>query len=193
MNDAETASILVNELRRIDRAMGETQRVLDAADKKSGLRVIPHQYSVELSFDVVTSPDTPTPDVKSFVIDRDCQAFFCCKISYTLLAVGEIAVTATANKITIPAKTRGLSCPFMWTVRDSSSDREWQDQPMPSFLLASGQVDGHRLPKPAILPSGSEVQVSAQPLVTTARVVGFTVDTVQRYIVQMSFSGFEVI
>jgi len=193
MNDAETASILVNELRRIDRATADVQRMLDAADKKSGMHVFPRRYSVETSFDVVTFPQTPTPDVKSFVVDRDCQAFFCEEIDYTLLAVGTIAVTATANKITITPRIRGIVCPFLWRVRDSSSDRDWQDQALPSFLLGSGQLSGHRLPKWAILPPGAEVQTSVEPLLTAATVAGFTASTVQRYVVQMSFIGFEVL
>lgn len=195
----DTEQMIVNELRRIDRAIERRDKALQAESNKDGMRTFPKRYVLDLSVDIpVTAEDVVVesqlnPVIRSFVVDRDCKRFFCKQVVASIIARGDVgasSVTATPPVNPFPLTDRVLD--FLWKVRDTSTDREWSDYPLPSYVLPiEGLIGGYALPAPAVLDPGTEVEVSITPL--AARRSLFPIQNISKISVLFSFVGFEVL
>lgn len=115
--------------------------------------------------------------------------FYCLGIQFTLLQAGE--VDSRSVKWSIPAKYRLMATSnyappesnglFKWRVRDTGQDREWQNDWLPSPLLASGdELPFFGLRSHAVLSGGSRIQVDVMPLNQTVYEYQFAFYGVER-------------
>jgi hypothetical protein len=195
----DTEQMIVNELRRIDRAIERREKALQAIDKKEGMRTFPRRYVIDLPVDIpatplrfVTEADL-TPTTRSFVIDRDCKRFFCHQMTASLIVRGDS--NAIPASLTPPTGTDlSTSLFFLWKVRDTSTDRDWSDYPLPSYVMPVVSLIGnHLLPAPAVLDPGTEVEVSLKPITAILDIAGSNVQNIRQISVVFSFIGFEVL
>lgn len=188
----ESDQLLVNELRRVERAIEKRQKVLQSLATAKGKQNFNRRYVLDVPLDVVNEDVRNTPVTRSFVVDRDCIQFCCREIVFTPFAVGTLEYpggNTTTGKFSLPPTSYFW---FDWQVRDTYSDRAWQNMPMPSLALASGKVSGLHLGRPAVLPAGTEVLFTVQPLegASATPTLRFTATS---FSVQVSFIGFEVV
>ncbi|NBT35339.1 MAG: hypothetical protein EBT03_07345 [Betaproteobacteria bacterium] len=199
----DTEQMIVNELRRIDRAIERREKALQAASEKDGARTFPRRYVLDLPVDIPVSTEEPPsiyfpgsvllPVSRSFVVDRDCKRFFCQQIVASLIVNGNLA-GQSASLTPFQTGSQNTLLPFLWQVRDTSTNREWSDYPLPSFVLPiESMVGGYSLPAPAVLDPGTEVEVSLQPLSATNLLTEETVTEIRKISVIFSFVGFEVL
>lgn len=124
----------------------------------------------------------------SVTVEKE-TTFYCLGIQFTLLRAGEVA--SQSVKWSIPAKYRLLSTAsgnplesngiFKWRVRDTGQDREWQNDWLPSVLLASGdELPFFGLRAHAVLSGGSRIQVDVMPLDQTVYEYQFAFYGVER-------------
>lgn len=109
----------------------------------------------------------------TYVVDRGTQ-FYAKSISFALIANGTIpgingAADAPASVIIPAAMRSGPSgygyVNFRWRVRSTGSDREWQNQFLPDWLLMSGSRNGLRFRRGQFcLVGGSETTVTVAPI-----------------------------
>ena len=90
---------------------------------------------------------------------------------------------------------------FLWEIRDTGSDRDWQNAPQPDIFLCSGRLSPLTLPVFGRVKGGSEVEVKVAPILNSPQNGVFftdvTVDphlsSISKITVQLSFHGFEKI
>jgi hypothetical protein len=204
MDDVE--QLIVNQLRRTDRAIEKRQKALaQVVDAPVKGRTFNRRYVTEFSFDSSNYNndvfearrfDVP-PQTRSFIVDRDCKRFFCQEVVATILLVGSLFPTGntpvpSAQKFSLCPLNAWRSMPFDWTVRDTSTDREWSDTALPSVYVLQGLVGGYRLPSWAVLEPGTETQVTIAPKFVANQVPGL-IAYVAKVEVSFSFVGFEVL
>lgn len=203
MDDVE--QLIVNQLRRTDRAIKARRDRLKEAEQPDKGRTFNRRYVLEFSFDntlynggsVSTFNRLILPQVRSFVVDRDCKRFYCQELVATMLVVGSPSSESgfpapPAQKYTLPPIGCFQAMSYTWRVRDTSTDRDWSDSPLPSTYVQQSNVGGYRLPSWALLEPGTELQVTLAP--TFAALSIPTIASVLSKIeVNFSFIGFEVL
>jgi hypothetical protein len=197
MDDAE--QMIINQLRRTDRAIEARKKRIQEAlkEKESSGRIFNKRYVLEFGFTPRFEEEASVtfdvlPATRSFVVDRDVKRFFCQEISFALLAVGLPFQQQASSKLTLPWYAAQRAMPFTWQVRDTSTDRDWSDAPLPSVFAQQGFVGGYRLPAAVVLDPGTEVQATIQPNFVRNN-VPFYIQTLSAIEVQFSFIGFEVL
>lgn len=200
MNESE--QMLVNEIRRIERAVDKRKKVIeDLSSKKK--RNLNRRYVLDIPIELVRVPDfdesfvvNTQPVTRSFVVDRDCVYFCCRELVYTPSVVGALRPVGTdfdviQGKFSIP-NTAYFN--FNWEVRDTFTDRAWQNLPLPDLAMGSGKTSGLPVGRFAILPAGSEVLFTLYPLSwaieDTFGAGGLRPTSLS---IQVSFVGFEVL
>ncbi len=189
MPSTETDQLIVNEMRRLDRAIAKRQKVIDSLSKKTGKQNFNRRYVLDLPVSLNAAGDgiDTSPVTRSFVVDRDCVFFRPLELSYTNSAVGTVASTPpVSGRFSFP-NTAYLW--FNYEVRDTYSDRSWQNMPLPDYAMGGGKLGGLPL-GPTTLPAGTEVLFTLYPL---NGVVGGDAFTASSFAVQVSFAGFEVV
>lgn len=146
-------------------------------------------------YDMLTAP---------FVVDQGTR-FYVKQISFALIAVGTLpgvggGPSMSAN-VVVPAIMRAVNygygaVNFSWKVRSTGSDRDWQNQFLPDWLLLSGSRNGLRFRRGQYcLVGGSEVSVTVAPTrmkLATAVVAATGLTTVNTLRFQFVFGGVEV-
>ncbi len=199
MDDVD--QMLINELRRVERALGSRQRALAAVLEKETARAQPRRYVIEVPIPIPVAGQTlgPFEDlVSAFVVDRESKMFCCEEITATCSLVGTLALStpAVAN-VSIPIQSglsnAGILVAFTWEVRDTMNDRAWSNLPIP-HLAVGGRISGLPLARPAVLVPGTEVVVNVHPkrVALDPAVTGSLFSTLTSFKVQFSFTGFEV-
>jgi hypothetical protein len=198
MDDVQ--QMIVNELQRLDRAIQKRTKDIEHLKSRVQLRTSPRRYVLEYEFPSVSDFSGSdrvlgVPIVRSFIVDRDSKRFCCQEIACSIAAVGQLQDQDTANKVSLPPGTgpRGeYPVDFTWLVRDTATDREWQNQVLPRYFLASGLTSALSLPCTAVLSPGTELEVTLTPTQAVSLVSGvFT--SINSYAVQIAFIGFEVL
>lgn len=200
MNESE--QMLVNELRRIERAVDKRKKLLEDLSSKKR-RNLNRRYVLDIPIDLIKVPDfdesfiaSTQPITRSFVVDRDCTYFCCRELVYTPSIVGLFRFPSPESgtvqgKFSIP-NTAYFG--FNWEVRDTYSDRAWQNFPLPDLAMGSGKTSGLPVGRSAILPAGTEVLFTLYPLSwaieDTYGEGGLSPTSLS---VQVSFVGFEVL
>jgi len=197
MEVREQDQLLINEMRRIDGAIKKRQKVIESLASAQGKKIFNRRYVIDLPVAIIGDPGSPSislePVYRSFVVDRDCVYFFCKELVYTVAATASIFQpfgAPTAGKVSLPNTLVGVW--FNWEVRDTYTDRSWQNLPLPCFAMGSGKTSGFPLSRPAALPAGTEVQFTLAPFSDFLQGSGL-IDAVSAFSVQVSFSGFEVV
>ncbi len=188
---AENEQMMLNELRRLERAINARRKVIEDMGKKPTLSVTPRRYVLDFAFKAPASAAALPPVTRSVVIDREAPVFYCKEMTYAVTAQGTLSVTSVGARITISPHLRDIIFPFTYKVRDSATDREWQNLPLPSTALGGGWVGGMPLSKKAMLPAGTELSCEVNPLVAATSVAS-VFSSIASYTVQITFVGFEV-
>ena len=190
MDDVQ--QMIVNEVRRLERFIEKRAKTLAQLEEKVQQRTSPRRYVLEYDIPTSSSPlfVGRTSLTRSFIVDRDCSWFFCQDVVCSIAAVGQIVGVVNSNKMTLSMEWTDL-LDFTWRVRDTSTDREWQNEPLPRYFLASGLTAGLSLPWSAPLRPGAEIEVSVVPTFVRTVIPNFT--AVTAYTVQIAFVGYEVL
>jgi hypothetical protein len=163
------------------------------------------------------------PQLESFVVDAGTY-FYCNKVESSVRFTGNVRVTDFSDQflpstfiegqpgtVTLgwgnsgsaaaasSANFRNDMFDFNWEIRDTGSDREWQNIPQPDVFLCSGRLSGARLPIFGRVKGGSEVEVRVSPFVNrpsegvffSELVQGTTTSKIRKIVVQISFHGYE--
>jgi len=187
MDDVQ--QMIVNEVKRLERVIDKRAKALAQLEAKVQQRTAPRRYVLE--YDVPAGSDALNrPFTRSFVVDKDCSRFFCQDVVFSIAAVGEITGVANSNKMTLSPAWFG-TLDFTWRIRDTSTDREWQNTPLPRYFLASGLTAGLSLPWSSPLRPGAEIETTIVPTQARTSISGFT--SVTSYTLQIAFVGFEVL
>lgn len=179
----------------------------------------PKRYSVEFSFPIKEGDSNQQPieqrappQQQSFTVDGGTE-FFCTELSSSLRVVGPAQVgdgfpniSGQAVNITAPydiqpgfgsqaasAYHRDNYMQYFYAIRDTGSDRDWQDVPQPSPFMLSGHLSALYLPTPARSKGGTKVAVEIRP--TTLNINTGALDLInalQSVVVHISFHGVEV-
>lgn len=187
MDDVQ--QMIVNEVKRLERVVEKRAKTLAQLEAKAQQRTAPRRYVLE--YDLPAGSDVLNrPFTRSFVVDKDCSRFFCQDVVFSIAAVGEITGVANSNKFTLTPEWAG-TLDFTWRIRDTSTDREWQNTPLPRYFLASGLTSGLPLPWSSALRPGAEIETTIVPTQSNAFILGF--NSVTSYTLQIAFVGFEVL
>lgn len=210
--------MLVNDFRRIGRAIAARKVAIEKLSKKAkrgaGLLNLsverPRRYGIEFSF----TPGDLQPQERSFVVNGGTK-FLCRTLESSFRAIGTSGVDDGAGgtvagqrvQVTMPFSaafasgggigSRGYArnryFDYEFQIRDTGSDREWQNVRTPSNIMMSGMIAPCRLPVRAHIKGGSEVFVRVDPFLSESSFVGLSsFFSVSAYVVHISFSGTEV-
>lgn len=187
MDDVQ--QMIVNEVKRLERVIDKRAKALATLEDKSQRRTAPRRYVLEFSIPagngVLNQPVT-----RSFVVDKEASRFFCQDVVCSVSAVGTIASVANSNKLTLSPEWEG-ALDFLWRIRDTSTDREWQNEPLPRYFMASGLTAGLNMPWSSPLRPGAEIETTIVPTFASDVLVG--INPVLSYTLQIAFVGFEVL
>jgi hypothetical protein len=197
MTDVE--NMLLNEYRRIERAVAQREAQLAALEKRAAvsrqnqLNRRPKRYSVEFEF----VPGDLQAQTRSFFVDGG-TTFRPRNMESSFRVVG--TVDGQTASITVPYTTpstviatafsRQSFFDYFWAVRDTGSDREWQNRPQPSVFMDSGPLGPLMFPVHGRVRGGSEVFITIDPFFST--VASLVLDSVSRYTLHVSLFGTEV-
>lgn len=216
----DVEQMLLNEHRALDRAIAQRERVIAELEKRAsalGVAAIdrrPKRYSVEFEFTPESGRIAAHAQEKSFFVDTGAT-FHCATIESSLRVVGDASV-ASGGGVYIAGQTAVLTLPYspptsangrqangrneffeyLWKIRDTGSDREWQNLPMPSVFMDSGAISPLVLPVHGRVGGGSEVFVEITPVLTlpspgVSSVTGIF-RNIYKYILHISLAGTEV-
>lgn len=191
MDDVQ--QMIINEVKRLERAVENRAKTLAQLEDKLQKRTMPRRYVLEYDIAVEATPSIRGRQsyTRSFIVDKDCSRFFCQEVVFAFAGVGTVTGVANSNKFTFSPEWLN-TLDFEWRIRDTSTDREWQNTPLPRYFLASGLTAGLTLPCSAALRPGAEIETTVVPTIAGANgVAGF--DSLNSYSLQIAFVGFEVI
>lgn len=202
-----------NEYQRLERAIDARKKRIEALEKGSpDIRQRNFRYVLDFNFDYSTYPALPPAQTRTFVVksesDNGKKTRFYVKsieMTYALLASqvvdqGPPVVAGPGQRFFISPDYRRNFFDFTWRIRDTGSDREWQNTDMPSQLLMTGNVNplllgnGH-----CMLSAGTEVSMQIVPTFSGNLLdLGFLDDVqpltdLSSHSLQVCFVGVEVI
>lgn len=211
MNEQE--AMIINKVRRQERAIKSREAIIADLQKKvrdsqaSLLDRRPRRYSVEFSFE----PGVTQPQEKSFTVNAG-TVFRCHSLETSFRVIGQAAVDdggggVTSGQfvnVTLPwstvsggGSTRSSSrqrfFDYEWQVRDTGSDREWQNVRQPSIFMLTGALSPAWLPVQATLRGSSEVFVRIDPFYSVANITNGPFNSIESFILHISFAGTEVL
>jgi hypothetical protein len=171
-----------NEYQRLERAIEARRKRIEGLEKGSPVIVQRNfRYVLDYTFDF-TAPEgaevnvvaeTPPAQTRSFIVKSESTGengkrthFFVKSIeaSYAILASQVGVEPPVGQRFFIGPDYRRNFFDFTWRVRDTGSDREWQNTALPAQLLLTGNVNpllfgnGH-----CMLSGGTEVLVDIVP------------------------------
>lgn len=187
MDDVQ--QMIVNEVNRLERVIEKRAKALEQLEAKVQRRTSPRRYVLEFPIPA-DNKFLNQPFTRSFVVDRDCTRFFCQSLAVSIAAVGRVPLVANSNKATLPPSVLD-ALDFTWRIRDTSTDREWQNAPLPRYFLASGLTTALDLPWPATARPGTEIEATLVPSILSQSTI--LLSDITSYTVQISFVGFEVL
>jgi hypothetical protein len=174
------------------KAIAEREAKVDALEKrKRGARNF--RLVVDLPLVGVPAADTMFSPVERTALARKGTIFYVKELDFTLSVVGTAAVTGGAVTLVIPAPTRDLTVLFEYRIRDTGSDRDWQNKWVPGPVALGANINGLRLGTAhAVVSGGSEIVISlrAQRALSTAGDLGLA--SISSFFFQATLSGVEV-
>lgn len=179
-----------------------------------GVKVRNRKYVVDIDWPYREFANTPpTSDIADdpasapyefvtapFVVDQNTR-FYVKQVSCAVVAKGTIpgvgGAADTEANVVIPAVFRAIDngygrINFRWKVRSTGSDRDWQNQFLPDWLLQSGSRNGLRFRRAQYcLVGGSEVTVTVAPVRATLEAADLGLKEIASIRFQFAFGGVE--
>ena len=205
----ESSQILYNELRKINRSVElkkkELSSILEMKSRTNSnytrRKQKPKRYSVEIEFD---AGDLSSKS-NSFTVDRGVifrpESIDSAVRSTFYLVPGDPAsslITATLP-FGDPSSSLGITrnglFSFLLSIRDTGSDREWQNHPIPDSFLLGGMLSPFNFGENAVLSQGTEVFFDVNPQlnpIDPSESIIFLGSVVKNSLI-ISMSGFEEI
>lgn len=152
------------------------------------------RYSIDLAF----APGELIPQELSVTVEHG-TIFRCAAIESFVRAVGtaddpysgeEVSVQAT-----LPWSDRLRYFDYLWKIRDTGTDREWNERPQPSLFGGGGYFGPLWLPRRVVLGGGTTIFAEVSPIVSLATPTQssfFQGGSLNSYVVQISFIGHQV-
>lgn len=189
-------SISERELEQFKADVDARKKKIEALEKRrNGIRNF--RYVLDMDFPAVGFPadsDAPLelpPRRASAVVDRATR-FYVKRIESVFQAVGTNS-DGLAATVVIPPPMRELSCAFEYKVRDTGSDRNWQNDWLPWSLTLSGNLRGIGFKKAhAVLSGGAEIVLDVRGQVTAKGAGDFGFSAVTKWSLTFCFIGVEV-
>ena len=144
---------------------------------------------LEIPFQEITSAHAPLSFGISSTVKKDTK-FFCTHMECATYAVG--VAGGTQLTLAIRPWIRRDYLQFDWQVRDTGSDRSWQNNFLPMGLLKTNRVNSLVLGTPTILSGGAEIFVDYKVKSMSFPVFQSVFESIKKYTVQLSLCGYEV-
>lgn len=202
-------SEIIAEYRRLDRQVAEKTARLEAllaANAEAGAfpldfgGALDKRYGIDFSF----KPGIYDPQELAVQIDAG-KVFRCAAIETFVSGVGTADDPFSGDPVSVQATfpwnlrlasltNGGPYFDFMWRVRDTGYDHEWNDTPQPSLFAGGGYFGPLWLPRRRILGGGANIFVNLQPIFNADDVSSgfFANGACTEYTVHFSFVGHEV-
>lgn len=154
---------------------------------------IPYQRIGEFSEEGFFLGPSKTPLLfeASTVVKKDTK-FFCTYIDCATYVVGSTAQTNTPIVSALKPYDRIIYLNFEWAVRDTGSDRAWQNQFLPMSILKTNRINPLVLAAPTVVSGGSELVLSCQVNYMLFFPGQGLFSDIKNFMLQFSFSGYEV-
>lgn len=175
------------------------KKVEELTKRKNAVRN--YRYVLDMEFPAVgfaTERDIPPllpPRQASALVDRATR-FYVMEVETVLQAVGTDGTGARAVTLVIPPPMRERAVTFEYKVRDTGSDRNWQNDWLPGSLTLSGNLNGFGFNvnelAHAVVSGGSEIVVDVRAQVTAPNAAFLGLTAVSRWGLTFSFIGVEV-
>lgn len=119
--------------------------------------------------------------------------FYCSSLEYSLYAIGESVMVPDKQRVQriFPTNVRDY-CNFRYAIRDTGSDRAWQNTFIPFPVLHSGNDSGLELAVPTVISGGAEVFVDIEILEMWYNNSNATIRPVSSFLLQFNLCGYEV-
>lgn len=191
---------VANEYNRLQRQLlAKTQQLESLLGKNAPAGQFPtdfaglhnRRYGIDFSF----VPGELVPQELSFTVEAN-TIFRCAAVECFVRAVGtaddpfsedEVSVQAT-----LPWNDRLQYFDFLWKIRDTETNRDWNERPQPSLFLGGGYLGPLWLPRRNILGGGATVFMQIDPIRSrTSPTTGsfFQGGSLNNYIVHVGFIG----
>ncbi len=205
---------IANEYNRLNRQLDSKTQQLEALLEANGeagdfptdfVGMRNRRYNIDFSFKPgVQSEDfvgvmisNPEPQERSVTIESG-TIFRCAAVETFLRAVGDSVDTFSGDPVAVQMSLswdqRVDSFDYMWSVRDTGTDREWVNCPQPSLFGGGGYVGPLWLPRRIVLSGNTVLFAYVDPFLSKSAIGpnNQATFTVEEYILQMSFIGHEM-
>jgi hypothetical protein len=174
------------------KAIAEREAKIDALEKrKRGVRNF--RLVVDLPLIGVPAADAMFPLVERTALVRKDTIFYVKELEFTLSAVGTGAVTGGSVTRVIPAPSRDSTMRFEYRIRDTGSDRDWQNGWVPGPMSLGANINGLRMGAAhAAVSGGSEIVISLQAQRGLSTVGDIGLASISSFFYQATLSGVEV-
>ncbi len=178
--------------------IGIAQKKVEKFEAGMGPQARPFRYIVNMSFPNITNAADSMVrmplKIESFVT-KTGTIFYAKRIECVYTIIGTSTATSQTLRLVVPNSIRPAIFRFLWSVRDTGSDRDWQSAPLPDAVLCTGNTNGFVLKRGHFLLSGgsvASVKVDAS-FVGTFPITNFPFSAIAEHQLQFSFVGFEVL
>lgn len=177
----------VNEYMRLQKAIEERTKRVDELEKDRKHREESNfRYVLDYTFPF-DGTNIPAPQTRSFVVKAGTR--FIVKAFE-----GVYGLQGDGQRTFIDPLTRYLGFfRFNFLIRDTGTDRQWSDHPMPDQVLLSRYLNPHIFGAGhAQLDGGSEVSVDIIPTFSSSPANASPFTTITDHVLQVAFAGIQV-
>jgi len=181
------------EYERIEGEIAKCEKALALLEqgRKATYEARNYRYVIDLDipFEELTLDQTPLSFGLSATVKKDTK-FFCTHMECATYAVG----VSEGTQLTLAVRPwiRRSYLQFDWQVRDTGSDRSWQNNFLPMGLLKTNRVNSLVLGTPTILSGGAEIFVDYKVKSMSFPVFQSIFESIKKYTIQLSLCGYEV-
>jgi len=156
-----------------------------------------HNYRYVLDLDIpfqeLPLGETPLSYQTSTTVKKDTK-FFCTHLECAVYATGTARNSPTQLSLAIRPYRRVGFIQFEWAIRDTGSDRSWQNNYLPMGLLKTNRLSSLELGTNSVLSGGSEIflDVNVQSLQLPVDQLVGVFSEIKKFAIQVSFCGYEV-
>lgn len=187
------------EYERIEAEITKCEKAIELLEKgrKATYEARNYRYVLDVDIPFQSLPtdtrgnptQTPVSYGSSTTIKKDTK-FFCTHIECATYAVG--VYESTQLTLAIRPWLRRDYIQFDWQVRDTGSDRAWQNAFLPMGLLKTNRVNSLELGTPTVLSGGAEVFADYKVRSMSLPLFQSLFEEIKKFTIQLSFCGYEV-
>lgn len=179
-----------------------SSRIEKAAARLNSLRGVPgapaslrnQRYVIDLVIpfaeEVNATSDVEKLSYAATILIKPKTKFFCTSLESSVYAVGSLEDQKVVQAVR-PA-IRNDVFDFEWAIRDTGSDRRWQNTFLPSALLKTNRVNALELAVPTPISGGSDVILDIN-ITRMRNFAPFAVNPIESFLLQVCICGFEVV